>query len=165
MVSVRARVIGLSDLDRALAEITTAIVHPQSGIVDAMEIGLQITVQRARAYVRENFNTTGDFPKRIKTRKVNQFRVDLFVDAVYAAVHEYGLFEQVITDRQRRFFWAMWYETGNTMWKALALSVTYTIPARPYVRPAIDDTRDDVIRATAWALRHSIAKAARRYTR
>jgi len=88
--------------------------------------------------------------------------VDIEFDIVYSAVHEYGLYNQVITPRQRRFFWAMWNQTKDEMWKALALSVTYTIPPRPYLRPAIDETRREAMRDTAWALRHKLAKQLRR---
>ena len=41
----------------------------------------------------------------------------------------------------------MYYETGDEMWKALALSTTYTlaaVPARPYFRPAIDENKKEV---------------------
>ena len=64
-----------------------------------------------------------------------------------------------ITERQRRFFWARWYATGDEMWKALALSVTYTIPARPYLRPAIDAERTYAMALVADCLAYKMEKA------
>ena len=55
----------------------------------------------------------------------------------YVFAQEFGLQNQVITDKQRRFFWAKFSETQNGMWRALALSTTYTIPARPHFRPGV----------------------------
>ena len=135
----------LSDLEKNIQRMAKALVDPQSGMSDALAKGLDETVvQKARDNVWNLFDTSGDFPSRITTLKVNQFRVDVVVFAVYAAVHEYGG-TFVITDRQRGFFWAMWYATGNDMWKALALSYDYTIPARPYLRPALDQEIENAV--------------------
>lgn len=88
----------------------------------------------ARGLVKE-----GDLFRSVETVIVNRVTAAVRVGAVYGAVHEFGLPNQPITDRQRRFFWAMWAATGEDMWKALALSATYTIPAKPYLRPAMDE--------------------------
>lgn len=53
----------------------------------------------------------------------------------YRDVQEYGG-TFTITEKQRGFFWAKFYETGAEMWKGLALAKQYTIPARPYFNPA-----------------------------
>ena len=160
-MKLQMKVEGLKALNRDLQAVVNTMVAPQAGIADALEEGLQVTVDRARRHVWELFDTSGDFPSRIGTRKVNQYRVDLYVNAVYAAVHEYGG-TFTVTPRQRAFFWHKWNETGDEMWKALALSVTYTIPPRPYLRPAIDETRSEAMRDTAWALRQQLAKQLRR---
>ncbi len=70
-------------------------------------------------------------------RTSSGFEVDVIVGVVYGAAHEFGV-TVTITPKQRRFFWAMFKKTETDMWRALALSTTYTIPARPYLRPAID---------------------------
>lgn len=62
----------------------------------------------------------------------------------YAAIHEYGGTIKVpITRKMRRFFWAMWYASGDEKWMGMALtrqrSFTIHIPARPYMGPAIVD--------------------------
>jgi len=74
----------------------------------------------------------------IVPRRINQFRVDVEVGVPYGAAHEFGV-TVTITEKQRDFFWYTFSQTGDEMWKALALSTTYTIPARPYLRPAIDE--------------------------
>jgi len=61
----------------------------------------------------------------------------------YAEIHEKGG-EIPITDRMRKFFWAMWYESKGRqlMWKYLALSPgPIRIPQRSYLEPALNDSR------------------------
>lgn len=56
---------------------------------------------------------------------VNNERVDIFVGEGLpdTALHHFGgdVF-QVVTEKQRGFFWAMFYETDDDMWKFMALS-------------------------------------------
>lgn len=125
------------------------VVATNPGIAKSLDKGLQETViPAARGNVWALFNTSGDFPSRIDTRKVNQYRVDIVVNAPYGAVHEYGG-TFIISKKQRGFFWARFAETRNTMWKALALSKSYTIPARPYLRPAIDAEKHNALKTAA----------------
>lgn len=63
----------------------------------------------------------------------------------YARIHELGGFIRV-TPRMRRFFWAKYYDAGETgrearFWKNMATmnKSVITIPARPYLRPATLD--------------------------
>ncbi len=63
----------------------------------------------------------------------------------YAAIHEYGgETHPSITDKSRRFFWAMYANTQLPMWRAMALSkkdnFNIKIPARPYLHPALKDS-------------------------
>lgn len=62
----------------------------------------------------------------------------------YANIHEKGgTFTVMITDRMRRFFWAMWRETGEIRYFRMAItkkkSFSITIPKRAYAEPAIID--------------------------
>jgi phage gpG-like protein len=57
-----------------------------------------------------------------------------------AAIHQYGgVTHPRVTEKSRAFFWAKWFETGETMWKAMALkykvgdTMEIRIPARPYL--------------------------------
>lgn len=105
---------------------------------ESLLAGANVLVEAIQDNIRESLYDTGALHDSVRAEVVDLSRVDIGVYSVYAAVHEYGLRDQRITPRQRAFFWAKYSETGNGMWKALALSPSYTIPARPYVRPAID---------------------------
>ena len=158
-MKIQMKVFGVWKLKEDFRKLNRMVIHPQLGIADCIDKALnQTVIKRARRNVWSVFNTTGDFPSRIKTVKINQYRVDVTVDAVYGAVHEYGG-TFTITERQRRFFWARWYATGEEMWKALALSVTYTIPARPYLRPAIDAERTYAMALAADCLAYKMKQA------
>jgi len=127
---------------------------------NAVRAGAGVILEAAKENVRANFeNQTGALENSGKVVMINQYTADIEFDIVYSAVHEYGLDNQVITARQRAFFWAKWYETGEGMWRALALSTTYTIPARPYLRPAVDSAKDKAVREMARSLRHEMAKS------
>jgi len=63
----------------------------------------------------------------------------------YAAIHEYGGTIPK-TAKSRRFFWAMWYNSKAPMWKALALTAgPIKIPARPYLRPAVEKVEGEIV--------------------
>ena len=74
--------------------------------------------------------------------KILTYRRDINVE--YAAIHEFGGEIVVpITARMRRFFWARFKATGEDKWKWMALTkkreFRITMPARPYLSPAMDD--------------------------
>lgn len=157
MARARERVIGLKDLTgyfRGLAreapgKVTARLCREGAGVV----------LEAAKQNIRNTFeNQTGNLENSGEVVVVNQYTADVRFNAIYSAVHEYGLENQPITDRQRRFFWAKWYEEGNEMWVALALSTHYTIPARPYLRPAIDSHKQKAAHEMAGALRHEMTK-------
>lgn len=152
----------LSALNRAFEAIATGVATRARK--EAHLAGGQVILDQARENIRATFiNRTGALEKsgHIEIGFRASFAEVVF-DIVYAAVHEYGLPNQPITDRQRAFFWAMWYQEHDEMWKALALSETYTIPARPYLRPAVDETRAEVAEAAAEAYRRELKRHRRR---
>lgn len=57
----------------------------------------------------------------------------------YAGIHQRGgVTHPTVTVKSRAFFWAMWFETKNDMWKAMALKsvgskLNVFIPPRPYL--------------------------------
>lgn len=151
MVFRATGVIGLKDLNDNLKRIAAVVGGKE--LADSLAKGAQEIVWQAQQNVmKQGLYDTMALHDSIQPRKVNQYTVDIEVGVVYGAVHEYGLERQVITDRQRRFFWAKFAETGDDMWKALALSVTYTIPARPYLRPAVDEAKKAAVLMTAQSL-------------
>ena len=56
----------------------------------------------------------------------------------YAAIHnEGGTLKVSVSDKMRKFAWAMWYKTKHDSWKGLALTkkknITMTIPQRKFM--------------------------------
>lgn len=143
MAIARMQVVGLRDLNENLKRIAKVVSGVE--LADSLTKGAQEIVWQAQQNVmKQGLYDTMALHDSICTVKVNQYTVDVEAgskDVPYAAVHEYGLERQLITERQRRFFWAKFAETGDDMWRALALSTTYTIPARPYLRPAVDEMK------------------------
>lgn len=157
-MTVKTEVIGYKDLDKKMKALAYA-VRPQVGLADSLEDGAWVITLGARDNaVRQGLFLTGELIDSILPVKVNQYRVDVRVGVPYGAVHEYGG-TFTITDRQRRFFWAKYGETGDDMWKALALSQTYTIPPRPYLRPAIDERKQAAIQAAGDSVRAIVEEA------
>lgn len=63
---------------------------------------------------------------------------------VYAAIHEFGgVTRPTVTPKMRGFAWWRFRQTGDPMWRAIALTkkthLTVRIPARPYMRPTFDE--------------------------
>lgn len=150
-MAYQEEVLGLKDLTQNLKAI--AKVAGGAELADSLATGAQEIVWQARQNImKQGLYDTMDLWKSVKVVKVNQYRVDIRVGVIYGAVHEFGLEKQKITDKQRRFFWAMYAQTKDDMWKALALSETYTIPARPYLRPAVDEMKKAAVLTTAQSL-------------
>ncbi len=67
----------------------------------------------------------------------------------YAAIHEYGgETHPQVTAKSRAFFWAMYKQTQLPMWKGMALTkksnFNINIPARPYLHPAVDESKGTI---------------------
>jgi phage gpG-like protein len=79
------------------------------------------------------------------TQSGTKFGIEIGTKVPYARIHEEG---GIIprTEKQRRYFWAMFYKTSDVKYKYMALSKTpFTIRARPYFKPAADEfLRDGV---------------------
>lgn len=154
-MSFKVKATGLGQFDKNMRALARQI-SPQVGIAESLDDGAQVIVRQAKDNaVRQGLIDSGELVDSIVTVKVNQFRVDIRVGVPYGAAHEFGV-TVTITPRQRRFFWAMWIKTNDEMWLALALSTTYTIKAKPYVRPAIDESKRLVAVETARAFRDQI---------
>ena len=153
-MALQTEVIGLKDLEANLKAIAAVVGGAE--LADSLAKGAQEIVWQAQQnMMAQGLYESGGLYDSGRTKKINQYRVDVVFgskEIPYAAVHEYGLDRQVITDLQRRFFWARYAETKDDMWKALALSKTYSIPARPYLRPAIDTAKKAAILTVAQSL-------------
>ncbi len=78
--------------------------------------------------------------------KVSGFNVEGLVGSnlAYARIQEEGGTINV-TDKMKRFAWFKYGETGNLMWKAIALSESITIPAHWYMRNTLKDEKRSVL--------------------
>lgn len=149
-MSFKMEVLGYKELNDNLKRIAGVVGSME--LADSLAKGAQKIVWQAQLNVmKQGLHDTGDLWNSIKVVKINQYRVDIIVDVPYGAVHEFG-YTGTITPRQRRFFWAKFMATGDNMWKALALSATYTIPMRAYLRPAIDEQKKEAVLTAGYSL-------------
>ena len=149
-MALQVEVIGLKDLTANLKAIAAVVGGAE--LADSLAKGAQEIVWEAQKNVMAQLlHESGDLYKSIRVVKVNQYTVRIEVGVVYGAAMEYGQV-QIVTDKQRRFFWARFAETGDDMWKAMALSTTLTTPARPYLRPAIDTMKRGAVITVAQSL-------------
>ena len=153
-MAFQEQVIGLDDLERNLNKIAKMIGG--EALTEALVAGAWDVAKQARKNAAaQGLRKTGDLIDSIRPIKMAQDRVDVQVGVIYGATHEFG-YKGTVTERQRRFFWAMYIKTKEDMWKALALSKTYTIPARPYLRPAIDSQKLQSLKLVARTLYHKM---------
>ena len=146
MTPPKMKVIGYQEVHDKFGRILKAFSPPQTA--QLMLHGAEVMAEAVRDNIlAQELVDSGDLYDSIEAYIINQYAAGVKTDLVYAAVHEFGLENQPITEKQRRFFWAMFASTNDDMWKALALSQTYTIPARPYMRPAIDENKDEALDA------------------
>ena len=83
-------------------------------------------------------SVTGDLMKSIQVFSANQKRIVFGSDEEYAQIHnEGGTMNIKITEKSRKFFWAMFYHTNEVKWKWMALtkkdSLQVTIPKRQFI--------------------------------
>jgi phage gpG-like protein len=69
----------------------------------------------------------------------------------YAVIQEKGgTLHPTVTDRARGFFWGMYNETREDMWRRMAMSsaerFTTTIRARPFLKPAGEKARPKILK-------------------
>lgn len=154
-MTLKQTTIDLSDFNRQMRRVASII--PGGQLANALKAGQEIILEEAKDnIIREDLIKSGALYDSGKTVKVNQWRVDTVFDKPYAAAQEYGLPKGGVgvweaTEQQIRFFWAKFLESKKTveMWKALALKRGYTIPAKPYLSPAVRDKKFEAVREVA----------------
>lgn len=80
----------------------------------------------------------------------------------YAGIHQFGgTVHPQVTEKSKKFFWAMFYETGEPMWKYMALksvgdTLTINIPPRPYMMFQPEDVEfiRDVLKSQSFILHY-----------
>jgi len=110
--------------------------------------GAEVIAEETRQNIlRQDLIESWALYNSVEAFKVNQWTAGVSVGKgsvarFYAATHEYGLDNQPITERQRRYF--LWRcSEGEEMFCAMANKSTYTIPRRPYFGPALMSARSE----------------------
>lgn len=104
--------------------------------------GKRLRIATSRLYRSLNPKTalnTDDSVFNVRMSKLGA-EVEYGTNVPYARIHEEGgTIQQNVTAKQRRFFWAMYMQSQNTMYRAMAMSNTLKIkiPKRPYFKPGI----------------------------
>lgn len=116
----------------------------------------KVSLRLSRA-VQGDFTYEGGGGKRESTTVVKVTTEGLKwqrkINVPYARIHEEGgSFTVPTTEKMVAFFWARWYETDRDRYKGLALAArkkdrfNITIPARPYIAPAVRDVTPIVVK-------------------
>ena len=160
-MKVRAEVKGSDDLQAAINRILAAIEGPavQQVLLDGADV-MKSGVQRK--IVEQGLVDKGGLLKHVYVRPVGRTYSEVELregPLAYVFAQEFGLLNQVITTLQRAFFWAKWFKTQDSMWKALALSKTYTIPAKPHFRPGVDESGHEAAQVIAAGTERLIKEA------
>lgn len=94
--------------------------------------GLSNPADRSQKILRKR-GTLKNAIKKIKAER-NKVVVGVSADVKYASLHNYGG-QITITPKMRRYFWAMYKETGQEYYKAMALTSKkhFDIPARKFI--------------------------------
>ena len=127
-----------------------------ASLVGAYRFSSSVLPREVEKFVKTDIkSSTGGFEggKKESIREVSvsggRIQAAIGTTVPYAAAHELGSKHSVqITDKSRRFFWAMWFNTGDEMWMRMALTkknaFNVTIPARPFLGPAARDSVSDI---------------------
>lgn len=81
---------------------------------------------------------SGRMRRSNRITRQNPGSVTVANEAPYAGIHNTGgIITVSVTDRSRRFFWAMYYQTGDERWKGMALTdkkqFNIRIPKRQFI--------------------------------
>lgn len=161
MVQVKSKVIGANELTEDFKAIARSI-SPQGHLAECLAVGANVILEFARENLLANeLFLSGDLYDSGKVVKVNQYRVDVVFNKVYAAIHEYGgVIDVPVTQKSRGYFFWRYRVTGDEKWLFMAISKKdvfhIVIPARPYLRPAIEKGHGDAMTHVAKHLRRFI---------
>lgn len=135
-MSAEPIVIGLKELSDDLDRLSEDSRHDV--LMAALEAGARTIQIYAQENARQKLNKhpLGFLTNSIGVRKAgNVWEVGVF-GVIYAKIHEFG---GVITPRTKKFLSWIDPDSGRRIFTKQAV-----IPARPYLRPAVDEHRDEI---------------------
>jgi phage gpG-like protein len=148
------KVLGLPKLKRSIGKMEKAMKRRE--MLEILMKGGLVFERGGKLRVRgQGLIDTGNLRAGLQARQDPAARLPTIATGpttVYAAIHEFGgITEPNVTPRMRGFAWWKFKTTGESMWKALALTrkkkLSIRIPARPYMRPTFDEDGDKAERA------------------
>ena len=127
-----------------------------------MQGGFVIEAAAKQNVEEQELIDTGNLRGGIQTVAVTHELVEVGPQAEYAAIHEFGgEVHPKVTDKMRGWAFAMFRETGKDIYLGIALTkksnLDITIPARPYMRPALDENEALVLQEIGRDLERSIS--------
>jgi HK97 gp10 family phage protein len=128
-----------------------------------MQGGFVIEAAAKENVTEQDLIDTGNLRDGITTEAVTHELVEVGPQAEYGAIHEFGgEVHPRVTSKMRGWAFAMFRETGNDMYLGIALTkketLNITIPARPYMRPAMDENETLVLEKIGQDLERSISR-------
>ena len=152
-----SEVLGVVELNAQLARLSRQVGGPGTGRA-LFEGGLVIERGVKERIKQQGLIDTGNYRASVEAVKISDSEVDVTSGVVYAATHEFGD-SRPVTPKQRRFFWAMFADTGDPMWRAMAMTDKLNYPARPHWRPTLRQDTGKAKDAIAAAFKKEIANA------
>lgn len=162
-ILVSTNVVGIKDLQGKFKKMAEDIGG--AGRAEIAMAGAEVVATQVRENIRaNNLIEEGHLIGSVEAFKVNQWTAGVAVGRGneeaqnYAAVHEYGAKDVIITPKQRAYFkWRCSLDPGG-VFCTLIHKDTYTIPARPYFRPALKQSRRAAVKEMESTLRDMLEK-------
>lgn len=151
---MRIQITGLDRLEGKLKRLGAAASRRALG--DALEAGAQVIKTYTRANIRaRGLIDTGNLLDSIEVQRGSEgdakAEAAVGTNVEYAAIHEFG---GLIVPVKAR---ALVFKTSDGEWHTVQ---KVTMPARPYLRPAVDEHRPEIGEAIGVTLENAIREAA-----
>jgi phage gpG-like protein len=110
----------------------TKVIQKEVTKVDIDDIKTS-TAKLIKEEIKDNIKPFSDSGKLLRSIKIKESRNSLIIysDVPYAEIVDIGG-KIRITDKMRKKMWALYYETKNTMYKAIALTKKSFVTIKPH---------------------------------
>lgn len=111
------RVVEIEGLDELKAQLDLIASRMTSGVAVALLAGGDVIVDSIKSKILERgLIDSGDLYNSVKAEAATESEVVVSEGPLaYVFAHEFGLRNQIITERQRKFFWAKYKDTDNSI--------------------------------------------------
>jgi phage gpG-like protein len=153
MSAIKAEVINLKEFEAAMNKLSSAArMNALREAADAggFELEAEIKTQIDKQGLRDTGNLINSIHKSPAVVSDTHAEVNVGTNVIYAAIHEFG---GVIKAKKAK---ALRFKTKDGNW---VFTKSVTIPARPYMRPAVDVGRGRIKQAVRATLKRNIEAA------